>query len=272
MIIRDMILKLEDSGYSKQDARARVCQDIVLKAISQSVFSNNVTIKGGVLMRDLTKNNRRATQDIDIDFIKYSLSDQSIDLFIQRLNVFPDITIERVSQITELNQQDYKGKSVKILVTDSEKTSVQSKIDFGVHKHLQIDQEEYCFEIVSDNKGISLLANSKEQMVAEKIRSLLKFGAFSTRYKDIFDLYFLCDKVNNSKLNDCLTKFVYNDKNMRENNIIEVVQIIQKTIENKQNCDRVDHSDKRWLDESIDEIFKKILDFLFTMQNTFADF
>ena len=45
MIIRDMILKLEDSGYSKQDARARVCQDIVLKAISQSVFSNNVTIK-----------------------------------------------------------------------------------------------------------------------------------------------------------------------------------------------------------------------------------
>ena len=50
-----MILKLEDSGYSKQDARARVCQDIVLKAISQSVFSNNVTIKGGVLM---TKDNR----------------------------------------------------------------------------------------------------------------------------------------------------------------------------------------------------------------------
>lgn len=39
-----MILKLEDSGYSKQDARARVCQDIVLKAISQSVFLNNVTI------------------------------------------------------------------------------------------------------------------------------------------------------------------------------------------------------------------------------------
>ena len=65
---------------------------------------------------------------------------------------------------------------------------------------------------------------------------------------------------------------VYNDKNMRENNITEVVQRIQKTFENKQYCDRVDHSDKRWLDESIDEILKKILDFLFTMQNTFADF
>lgn len=67
-----------------------------------------------------------------------------------------------------MNQQDYKGKSVKILVTDSEKTSVQSKIDFGVHKHLQIDQEEYCFEIVSDNKGISLLANSKSKWLQRR--------------------------------------------------------------------------------------------------------
>ena len=271
MIIRDMILKLEECGYSKQDARARVCQDIVLKAISKSAFSNNVTIKGGVLMRDLTKNSRRATQDIDIDFIRYSLSDQAIDLFLQKLNVFPDITIKRISQISELNQQDYKGKSVKILVTDSENTSVQSKIDFGVHKYLQIDQEEYCFEIVSDNKGISLLANSKEQMFAEKIRSLLKFGTFSIRYKDIFDMYFLCDKIDKNKLNDCLAQFVYNDKNMRENSIIEVVQRIQKTFENKQYCDKVDHSDKRWLDESIDEIMKKILDFLFIMQNTFIN-
>lgn len=222
-------------------------------------------------MRELTKNSRRATQDIDIDFIRYSLSDQAIDLFLQKLNVFPDITIERISQISELNQQDYKGKSVKILVTDSENTSVQSKMDFGVHKHLRIDQEEYCFEIVSDNKGISLLANSKEQMFAEKIRSLLKFGTFSTKYKDIFDMYFLCDKIDKNKLNDCLAQFVYNDKNMRENSIIEVVQRIQKIFENKQYCDRVDRSDKRWLDESIDEIVKKILDFLFIMQNTFIN-
>lgn len=60
-------------GYSALLAEARVCQDIVLKAISESSLSRNVTIKGGVVMRSITGNVRRATRDIDFDFIKYSI-------------------------------------------------------------------------------------------------------------------------------------------------------------------------------------------------------
>ena len=37
-------------------------------------------------MRSKTKNVRRATQDLDLDFIRYSLSDESIDAFISKLN------------------------------------------------------------------------------------------------------------------------------------------------------------------------------------------
>ena len=52
----------------------------------------------------------------------------------------------------------------------------------------QIEQEEYCFDIAYDDEGASLLINSNEQMMAEKMRSLLKFGPFSTRYKDVYDI------------------------------------------------------------------------------------
>ena len=45
-------------------AEARVCQDIVLKAISESTMNRNVTIKGGVVMRSITGDVRRATRDI----------------------------------------------------------------------------------------------------------------------------------------------------------------------------------------------------------------
>ena len=45
---RDLIGQMEELGYSDEDASARVCQDIVLKAISNSRFSRNVTIKGEV--------------------------------------------------------------------------------------------------------------------------------------------------------------------------------------------------------------------------------
>ena len=45
-----------DEGYSELLAEARVCQDIVLKAISESTMNRNVTIKGGVVMRSTTGN------------------------------------------------------------------------------------------------------------------------------------------------------------------------------------------------------------------------
>jgi hypothetical protein len=54
----------------------------------------------------------------------------------------------------------------------------------------QIEQEEYCFDIACDDEGASLLINSNEQMLSEKLRSLLKFGTFSTRFKDIYELCF----------------------------------------------------------------------------------
>jgi hypothetical protein len=262
MNLQEMLAEIQSEGYPAQEARAKACQDIVLKAIAESSVSRNVTIKGGVVMRSLTGNIRRATQDIDIDFIRYSLSDESIDIFIQKINCLQDISIERVGKITELNQQDYHGKSVKILITDKQGASIESKMDLGVHKRLEIMQEEYCFDIAYCSDGASLLINSKEQMFTEKLRSLLKFGSFSTRYKDIFDMYYQCDKLDRDKLKICLGSYIFSDEGMRENNMFDINMRITKVFQNKSYRSKVDDSDKRWIDESIDVIFEKILRFL----------
>lgn len=110
MTLADLIKLSEREGYVGPNARAKVCQDIVLKAISESPFNRKVTIKGGVVMRSVSKDARRATQDIDMDFIRYSLSDKAIDNFLGKLNCLDGITIERTGTITELKQQDYHGK------------------------------------------------------------------------------------------------------------------------------------------------------------------
>jgi predicted nucleotidyltransferase component of viral defense system len=78
-----MIRIANNEGYVDENAEAKVCQDIVLKALAESTLSRNVTIKGGVVMRSISKNSRRATQDID--FIRYSLSDDSIRSFIGKM-------------------------------------------------------------------------------------------------------------------------------------------------------------------------------------------
>ena len=166
--LEDIINDLLDEGYDEELAPAKLCQDIIIKAVSESRLSKNVTIKGGVVMRELSNNIRRATKDLDMDFIKYSISDESIDLFIDQINCLEGISIKRYGNIETLKHQDYHGKRVFVEITDIKGFSVAGKLDIGVHNDLNIEQEEYCFEVAVDEKGVTMIINSKEQIFGNK--------------------------------------------------------------------------------------------------------
>jgi len=166
-------------GYSELLAEARVCQDIILKAISEGSLNRNVTIKGGVVMRSITGDVRRATRDIDFDFIRYSIDEVSIRSFIDKLNCLDGISIQISGPIKELSQQEYRGKRIWVVIGDDNGNSFKSKIDLGVHTKMNVKQDEYCFDVCLDNDGASLLMNSKEQIFTEKLRALLRFGTFT---------------------------------------------------------------------------------------------
>lgn len=223
-------------------------------------LSRNVTIKGGVVMRSKTNNTRRATQDLDIDFIKYSLSDDAIKTFIKKINCIEGIKIIQEGNIEELKQQDYSGKRVFVTIEDKEGNYVKCKIDLGVHNRFELEQEEYCFDIACDDYGVSLLINSNEQIFAEKLRSLLKFGPFSTRFKDVYDMYYLKDLIDVSKLKVALNVHVFNDDNMREKNKKDILKRLKFTFNDKVYIQSLDKSDKRWIDENISEITNEILE------------
>lgn len=191
--------EMKEEGYSELNARAKLCQDIVLDALSKSELSRNVTIKGGVVMRSISGNIRRV---------------------------------------------------------------INSKIDLGVHNKFQIEQEEYCFDVGFDNEGASLLINSKEQMMTEKLRSILKFGVFSTRYKDIFDICYLLRFVDKDKLLKCFEIYIYDDEGMKENTIEDVVARVQRTFSDKRYIKNLETSKKNWLDISTKDALKNIIEFL----------
>lgn len=260
--IQKLIEEANEKGYQGDKASAKVCQDIVLKALSVGPLRRSVTIKGGVVMRSKTNNARRATQDLDMDFIKYSLADESIDAFINKLNCLEGIRISRVGKIEELRQQDYSGKQVFVLIEDSFGNQVRSKIDLGVHNRFKLEQEEYCFDIAYDDEGASLLINSDEQMLAEKLRSLLKFGPFSTRYKDVYDMYYLKDTVNKEKLMTVVDIYIFSDTSMKENTGSDIEKRLRITFKDKGYIRRLDTSDKRWIDEEINVITEGILEFI----------
>ena len=124
-------------------------------------------------MHNISKDNRRATRDLDLDFIKYSLDDKSMKNFIEKLN-YPktDISIKIIGKIEELSHQDYNGKRVYIELKDKNHNKIETKLDIGVHKNFDIEQDEYCFDLNNINENVTLLINSKEQIFTEKIKSL----------------------------------------------------------------------------------------------------
>lgn len=260
--LREMINQARVDGYQDDNAEAKVCQDIVLKALSESSLCRNATIKGGVVMRSITGDSRRATQDMDIDFIRYSISDDSIRTFIQAIDCLPDIHIAQTGRITELRQQDYHGKRVFVRISDNTGDSIESKIDLGVHKHLRIEQEEYCFDIACFDDGANLLINTKEQMFAEKLRSLLKFGPNSTRYKDIFDMCYLSEHVDVPKLNECLSEFIFDDPGMRENSKEEICKRVERTFASESYTRGLAGSRHNWLGIEINEALAVLTRFL----------
>ena len=267
LMLRDMMKIYQQDGFSAELASARVCQDIVLMAISKGPFNRNVTIKGGVVMRSITNNNRRATRDIDVDFIHYPLSDVGIKIFVEKMNCIRGIEISIVGDIEELKHQDYHGRSVKVQIKDQNGTIINSKIDIGVHKHFELEQDQYCFDICMDENGASLLKNSVEQSFTEKLRSLLIFGPNSRRYKDIFDLYYLKDVVECEKLCKTIQLLIFNDTGMRENDYESIIKRVENTFSDSQYLQRVSLSKQRWVDDDIQTIADEILAWLKNLNN-----
>lgn len=256
------ISKMRDEGYTEANAQARVCQDIILDGIARGNLSQNVTIKGGVVMRNLSGNVRRATQDIDLDFIRYSLSDAAIERFIEQLEPENGIDIEIKHPILELNHRDYKGKRVFVVIKDEAGNSFESKIDIGVHNNMDVRQEEYCFDICFQEDRVSLLMNSREQIIVEKLKSFLRFGARSTRYKDVFDICYLSECADKERLKGYINEYIYKDPSLPVNNIDDVIARIERVFRNTSFINSIEKSKKNWLEISVEEALQRNIDFI----------
>lgn len=216
-------------------------------------------------MHSISKDLRRATRDMDLDFIKYSLEDNSIIRFIDELsNVDDGIKIKIDGEIKELHHQDYDGKRVNIELFDKYGNKLKTKLDIGVHKLLDIKQDEYCFDLSIINKNANLLINSKEQIFVEKIKSLLKLGFRLTRYKDLFDFYYLINKteLDKEKLMNCFNILIFKDETMRENNIKDVVNRLQMTFNSNAYRNHLSNPKNNWLDITVDDAIMSVLKYI----------
>ena len=141
--------------------------------------------------------------------------------------------------------------------------AIRSKIDLSVHKQVQIEQDGYCFDVCMDDEGASLLINSREQIFTEKLRSLLRFGPLSTRFKDVFDLCYLADQVDGTRLAICVNTYIFADPGMKENDYSAIRTRVRRTFSDSTYRQRLERSRaSNWMGISPAEAMEKIEEFL----------
>ena len=264
MTIKELINKHLDEGLSLKDAQNVTAEEIILNKIASSDLTEKVTLKGGIVMYNLTKNNRRVTQDIDFDLIRYSIDEKAINLFIDKLNTINDGFMVSISgRIEPLHQEDYQGVRVHTIITDKVKDKLRLKLDIGVHTYLAIEQNAILFSTKPNKNGIFLMANPPEQIFAEKLISLARLGPISTRYKDLYDFYYLINSCNISltKVREILKMFFFHSKK-KPNSFIELQNVLEETLTNKNFIKEASKPASNWLEVDIDMVISAILNFV----------
>lgn len=254
--------RLVAEGYSDDAAYAKIAHDIVLKAVRDSGFHDNLTVKGGVVMSSLTDVARRATMDMDLDFLRYPLANDAIRRFISGMNRVAPCRIRIVGKIETLRQQEYKGKRVRLSLTDETGFSIETKIDLGVHTRLDVEQTERIFKVVVDDNRFSLLVNPNEQILVEKLKSLLRFGSATTRFKDIFDIYYLSQRVRRAAVKKLMKVYIFDDAMMRENGVPDILNRLGRIFGNKAFMRSLARPVNAWLDVPAEKATADITTFI----------
>jgi predicted nucleotidyltransferase component of viral defense system len=249
MTLREQVNLLVGLGYKRLAAQAKVAHDVVLLAMHKSGFKAKSTIKGGVVMSSITHDIRRATMDMDIDFVHHSISKRSIELFVRGLNrAVEGIDIAIAGPIVDLKHEDYRGKRIFVTVTDSTTSRpLRTKIDVGVHTHDEMAQLEYSFEVVSSDEKAELQVNSNEQIFVEKLLSLLRHGIVSRRPKDVFDMYYLSSRVDLGVVRSYMSSLVYASTRCRERTKEDVLGSLQRTFSSKRYLSKLGSARVNWL-------------------------
>ena len=230
----EQLAVLSEAGYRIAEAQSKIAHDEILLAMYKSGFKKNCTVKGGVVMCELTKDIRRTTMDLDVDFVRYSISEASIRRVVARWARLTGYKMNIFGTILELRQDDYRGKRVYLDISDgSIKKPVRTKVDIGVHTHKELRQVERRFGALSDEKRATLYSNSCEQIFAEKLLSLIRHGVMSTRTKDVFDLHYLSGIVNQRRLKTFVNSLILHNPKCPLRDPARIIDAIGKTFGSK---------------------------------------
>lgn len=93
------------------------------------------------------------------------------------------------------------------------------------------------------------------------MRSLLRFGARLTRYKDVFDIYYhlRIKGIDAGLMDSCMAKGVFGDEAMREADWVDVYARLEKVFSDRRYVRQLSRAKDNWLELPVGKVTAGIL-------------
>lgn len=179
-----------------------------LERLAQSEYRDNFIIKGGILVTAMIGVAHRSTMDIDTSM--------------KNLNLSAEDALRVVNQVKDIDLDDgvsFEVKGVSNIMDEMEYPGIRVTMNANVGRlitPLKIDIStgdvitpraiEFNYDLLLEDRSISLWSYNLETILAEKLQTVLARGILNTRMRDFYDIRMLLDtyedKVNKAVLKD----------------------------------------------------------------------
>ena len=97
----------------------------------------------------------------------------------------------------------------------------------------------------------------------------MRFGIRTTRYKDIFDIYYLINKtdINKDDLLNIIDTLIIKDDTMREKNIKDIINNLNTTLNNNIFKQSLSDARNNWFNVPVENVIDNVIDFFKTMES-----
>ena len=164
-----------------------------LERLSLSQYRDNLILKGGTLVSAMVGLDNRSTMDVDATVRNLPLSVESARKIVREITSIPvedGMTFEIKNVAVIMDEADYSGVRV-MLDTMLETMRTPLKIDFSTGDIITPREVAYSFQLLFEDRTISILAYNLETVLAEKLETLLARGTANTRMRDFYDIHAL---------------------------------------------------------------------------------
>lgn len=181
------------SGASAEVLLRNFVMERFLERLAVSDYRHNFILKGGVLVASMIGIDARTTKDVDVVIKGQSVSESEVASIIKTIVNEPladgvDFSYTGIEEIRE--EADYPGFRVTVVAAFDTIRQVL-KIDISTGDFATPKEIEYRFQLMFEDRNISIMAYNPESVLAEKFETAIVRGTINTRMRDFYDMHVL---------------------------------------------------------------------------------